>query len=190
MVSPIQFGQPVLNNTFPKTKEIGSFEKEPSKPIGFQNVNQDGLSFLDLIDIVNPAHHIPIIGPIYRIVTGDIIKPLPRIAGSALYGGPIGVGLSAAEVILEAATGRDSGAHILTLIPENLSNPAPATSEDQKEKNIPPISEGKEIKVSGGNAKTKFDADPVSAWARAEIAYRSGLAARQELVVSKGDSAL
>ena len=99
MVSLLHTEQLSFNNTFPKRNEIRSVDKAPSKPLGFQPFGQDGLSFLDLLDIVNPVHHIPVIGPIYRSVTGDIISPLPRIAGSALFGGPIGAGLSAAEVI-------------------------------------------------------------------------------------------
>ena len=186
MVSLPHAEQPVFGNTFSTRNEISSVDKAPSKPLGMgiQPLGPDGLSFLDLVDIVNPMHHIPVIGPIYRSVTGDIINPLPRIAGSALFGGPIGASLSAAEVILEAATGRDSGAHILTLLPDQLSNLAPVGSGGQKDKHIAPISDVKEAIVSNISDKTKFKTNPVSAWARAEIAYRSGLAARQALIVS------
>ena len=184
MVSLLHAEQPSFNNTFQKRNEISSVDKAPSKPLGFRPFGQDGFSFLDLLDIVNPVHHIPVIGPIYRSVTGDIINPLPRIAGSALFGGPIGAGLSAAEVILEVATGRDSGAHILTLLPNQLSNLAPVESESQKDKHIAAISEAKEAIVSNRDVKTKSRPDPVSAWAQAEIAYRSGLAARQASVAS------
>tara|TARA_B100001250_G_scaffold286469_1_gene248445 strand:+ start:27 stop:599 length:573 start_codon:yes stop_codon:yes gene_type:complete len=190
MVSLLHAEQTVLNNTFLKRNEISYVDKTPSKPLGFQPFGQDGLSFLDLLDIANPLHHIPIIGPIYRSITGDIINPLPRIAGSALFGGPIGAGLSAADVILEVATGRDSGAHILTLLPDQLSNLAPVESGGQKDKNIAAISEVKEVIVSNRDAKTKSKTDPVSAWARAEIAYRSGLAARQTSVASYENLAL
>ena len=179
MISLLHPEQPVLNNTFPRRNEISSVDKTRFTTPGFQPFGQDGLSFLDLIDIVNPMHHIPVIGPIYRSITGDIINPLPRVAGSAFFGGPIGAGLSAAEVILEVATGRDSGAHILTLLPDKLSNLALVKSENQKDKDIAPVSEAKEIIVSNGGTKNKSISNPVSAWARAEIAYRSGLAARQ-----------
>ena len=127
-------------------------------------------------------HHIPIIGPIYRSMTGDIINPLPRIAGSALFGGPLGASLSAAEVILEVATGRDSGAHIITLFPDQLSNLAPVKSEVQ--------SEVKDFMSSNESFKAEPKTDPVSAWARAEIAYRSGLAARKAALASYQNLAL
>jgi len=172
MVSLLHTEQPVLDNAFPKRNELRSVDNAPSKPQDFHPFGKDGLSFLDLVDTVNPMHHIPIIGPIYRSLTGDIINPLPRIAGSALFGGPVGASLSAAEVILELATGRDSGSHILTLLPDQLSNLAPIKLELQ--------SEVKEFMPSNEGDKAEPETDPVSAWARAEIAYRSALARREE----------
>ena len=182
MVSLPHAEQQVLNNTFSRRNELSSVDSSQAKPLGFQPFGKDGLSFLDLIDTVNPMHHIPIIGPIYRSLTGDILNPLPRIAGSALFGGPIGASLSAAEVVLEVATGRDTGAHILTLLPDQLSSLTPPKLEGQ--------SEVKDFTASneGSNAGSKID--PVSAWARAELAYRSGLAARKASLSSYKNLAL
>lgn len=50
----------------------------------------DQIGFLDFLDIINPLQHIPIIGNIYRSVTGDDIKPVAKIIGDSIYGGPIG----------------------------------------------------------------------------------------------------
>lgn len=41
--------------------------------------------------VVNPLQHMPVVGRIYRAATGDDIPPAFKIAGSALFGGPIGV---------------------------------------------------------------------------------------------------
>jgi hypothetical protein len=60
-------------------------------PSAWHNGNSFG--FRDLIDIVNPLQHIPIIGSIYRWATGDRPGEAAQIAGDALYGGPIGVGV-------------------------------------------------------------------------------------------------
>jgi hypothetical protein len=46
----------------------------------------DDFSFDDVIDMINPLHHIPIIGTIYREMTGDQIKPVSRIVGDIAYG--------------------------------------------------------------------------------------------------------
>ncbi len=51
---------------------------------------EDGFTFGDIIDIVNPLQHIPIVSNIYRKITGDTIAPAMEIAGGALFGGLIG----------------------------------------------------------------------------------------------------
>lgn len=57
-----------------------------------QNTPADNndFGFKDLIDIVNPLHHIPLVGSAYRTLTGDTIKESSKLFGSAAYGGPIG----------------------------------------------------------------------------------------------------
>ena len=62
---------------------------------------EDGLTFRDLFDLVNPLHHVPIIGNLYRRITGDIIDPAIRIAGGALFGGPLGAGFAAVSVAIK-----------------------------------------------------------------------------------------
>lgn len=56
------------------------------------------LGFGDLLDIINPLHHIPLVGTIYRSISGDAINPVMKIAGGALFGGPIGAAMSIAGV--------------------------------------------------------------------------------------------
>ena len=70
---------------------------------GFNAFGDDGLTFGDLIDIVNPLHHFPVVGNIYRKITGDVIAPAFRIAGGALFGGPLGAAFAAASVIMKEA---------------------------------------------------------------------------------------
>ena len=67
------------------------------------------LSFGDFIDLINPLHHIPIIGTIYRAITGDEIGGPAKILGGMLFGGPIGFIAAAFDTILTQATGRDLG---------------------------------------------------------------------------------
>ena len=66
---------------------------------------EDGLTFRDIFDLVNPLHHIPLLGNLYRRITGDIIDPAIRIAGGALFGGPIGAGFAAVNVAIKQAMG-------------------------------------------------------------------------------------
>lgn len=59
-----------------------------------------GFSFGDFIDMINPLHHIPVVGQVYRAVTGDQISDSARIAGGGLFAGPLGIGIAAATISL------------------------------------------------------------------------------------------
>ncbi len=81
------------------------------------NANNTGdFSFADLIDIINPLHHIPIVGSFYRSATGDEIKPAARALGGFLFGGPIGLVAGLLNGIIAGATGKD--------IPQNIASAA------------------------------------------------------------------
>lgn len=88
----------------------------------------DGLRFDDLLDTINPLHHIPVVGNIYRAMTGDDIAPGARLAGGALFGGPLGFISSLVNTAVESATGRDISGHMLALVPDGASE-APAVAD-------------------------------------------------------------
>ncbi|TWB75369.1 hypothetical protein FBZ87_104475 [Nitrospirillum amazonense] len=71
------------------------------------------MSFWDVVDIINPLQHIPVISTIYREITGDTIKAPAKILGGLLYGGPIGMALATGDAIIEEETGEDVGAHVM-----------------------------------------------------------------------------
>ena len=50
----------------------------------------DGFTFTDFLDIINPLQHIPIVSSIYRRLTGDAIDKGAQLAGDCLFGGPLG----------------------------------------------------------------------------------------------------
>jgi hypothetical protein len=83
---------------------------------GYKLFGEDGLTFDDILDILNPLHHLPVIGPLYRAATGDTISAASRITGGALFGGPIGFATSFADTLLQEASGKDAGGHILSLL--------------------------------------------------------------------------
>ena len=97
-----------------ETIHTGKLEKHSFEPFG-----QDGFSFLDFLDIINPLQHIPLVSKIYRKITGDLIDPASKIAGSALYGGPIGAVTSLFDVMIENSTGRDILEHALEIAVTN-----------------------------------------------------------------------
>ncbi|MEQ9334114.1 hypothetical protein [Thalassobaculum sp.] len=68
-----------------------------------------GLGFGDLLDVINPLQHLPVIGTIYRALTGDTMGEAARMAGGALYGGPFGVIGALANLVVERESGQDIG---------------------------------------------------------------------------------
>ncbi|NVK18672.1 MAG: hypothetical protein HWE30_08260 [Methylocystaceae bacterium] len=79
----------------------------------FSFFGDDGMSFWDFVDMINPLQHIPVVSTAYREMTGDEIDPGSRLAGGTLYGGPLGLAASTFNVILEHNTGKDVGEHVV-----------------------------------------------------------------------------
>lgn len=73
---------------------------------------EESFGFLDLLDVINPLQHLPVIGTIYRAVTGDEIKPAARIIGDTAFGGVVGAATAIADTVVEASTGKDVGGHV------------------------------------------------------------------------------
>lgn len=95
---------------------------------------KEGFSFGALLDIVNPLQHIPIVGTVYRAMTGDSIGPASRIAGGTLFGGVIGLVASSLDSLVEGETGRDVGQHILAMKSEADKPADPATPTGRRER--------------------------------------------------------
>lgn len=76
----------------------------------------DEFTFGDLVDIVNPLHHIPLVNVVYESITGDTIKPAGRIVGGAVFGGFVGAAAGIANVIVEEETGKDVSGNIVALM--------------------------------------------------------------------------
>jgi hypothetical protein len=94
----------------------------------------DGLTFGDFMDVVNPLQHVPVVATVYRAFSGDTIAAGPRLLGGTLFGGVIGLGTAAANAFIETFSGKDIGAHVLAL----LHNPAPAVDQPVALANVAP----------------------------------------------------
>ncbi len=77
-------------------------------------------AFHDLLDIVNPLQHLPVVGTLYRAISGDTIGTVEKIAGDALYGGLWGAVGAVADTAFEAVTGKDFGATVLAFAEDTL----------------------------------------------------------------------
>lgn len=78
--------------------------------------DDEAFGFFDLLDMVNPLQHIPIVSSLYRSITGDEIKPVARIIGGTVFGGPAGGAMSLANVIIEEETGKDITGNVIAMV--------------------------------------------------------------------------
>lgn len=94
-----------------------------------------GFGFKDLLDIVNPLQHLPIIGSVYRYLTGDEPSGGARIVGDTLYGGPIGFGVGVVSTLLTDSQGHDLGEKALAAV----FGPSSAEASAAAKANPPPV---------------------------------------------------
>jgi hypothetical protein len=136
---------------------------------------KEGISFSDLLDIVNPLHHIPVVSTVYRMITGDEIGMGARMAGSVLYGGPMGLLGAGVVAAVEEATGDKIEGHlaaIFTDTPETTEQIAATSSdsfEEEDDTNSPGILTSPSEKLSAD----QISAAPVNAAAAVTTASLS-----------------
>ena len=61
-------------------------------------------SFDQVLASLNPLHHLPVVGTIYRAVTGETVLPTARIIAAGLTGGPLMALATAAWTAIEELT--------------------------------------------------------------------------------------
>lgn len=125
--------------------------------------------FDDVLDVINPLHHIPVVSTIYRENVKDEIGTIPRILGAMLFGGGIvgavvGAASAVVNIAIEQETGKDLGGHIYTAIfgdpktaappPNTAINPTPVAvpvRTKRSETVIPPVAANtkKAVRVTG-----------------------------------------
>tara|TARA_R110000787_G_scaffold63679_11_gene144319 strand:- start:421634 stop:422425 length:792 start_codon:yes stop_codon:yes gene_type:complete len=151
--------EPELALAMPENDPTGETTEKPHE---FSLFGDDGLTFGDLIDVVNPLQHIPIIATIYREMTNDALAAGPRMLGGTLFFGPVGLATAVANVALEETTGKDIGDHLVNFVaPDEDESPAMAIAFAANQNNTP----------MSPTATATLAQDPVSAWARNEVEW-------------------
>lgn len=59
------------------------------------------ISFGEVMEGLNPLHHLPGVGMIYRMATGTEIHPAMRVLGAGITGGPLGMALAGVMSFIE-----------------------------------------------------------------------------------------
>ena len=110
-------------------------------PDGAGPIGPDGLwpqkvdiSFHDFIHALNPLHHVPGVGMIYRAVTGETIPMGMKIIGAGLFGGPMGVLTAALAGLVQ---------ELVRMGPDNSRPPTPVgMAECGTERPMDPVTPG------------------------------------------------
>ncbi|MBV1934384.1 MAG: hypothetical protein KUG59_06830, partial [Parvibaculaceae bacterium] len=97
------------SQTDTKTAELTTGSINASKP------EADNFGFEDMLDIINPLHHIPVVSTLYQDLTGDTINAPAKIVGGGLFGGVTGLASSLVDAVIEEVSGLDIGHHVLAL---------------------------------------------------------------------------
>ncbi len=105
--------------TAPATQAAASTGQSDDNGFSFEHLLKD------VIDIVNPLQHFPVISTLYRHLTGDTIDTPEKLAGDFLYGGPIGLAMSVGNTLFEKITGKDVGDTVYAMV---IGNDAPQTA--------------------------------------------------------------
>ncbi|MDR3439584.1 hypothetical protein [Telmatospirillum sp.] len=89
----------------------------------------DSPSFSDLVDVLNPLQHIPVINTLYQHLTGDKEGAVADLVGGMLWGGAIGLGAAMANLVVEKSTGKSVGDNVLALFSDDSSDSAVAQKD-------------------------------------------------------------
>jgi len=141
------------------------------------------LSFDDLLDIVNPLQHIPVVSTVYRAVTGDKMGDAAEVIGGGLYGGLMGLGSSLLDVAFKDVTGKTIGDTVMAWL--GMDSPtdtkiAAADGKPAQSASAQPSSAASQAKAEAPGAQALLAAadvkgvDPALS-ARALFAYRQSI---------------
>ena len=143
---------------------------------GFSAFGDDGLNFGDFIDIINPLHHIPVIGAVYRKMTGDALGSASKVLGSSLFLGPLGTISALANILVNEATGKDVTEHAIAFFENTDADQHKAASISTKSIPFNAATTSTNISFSSRELTQNTNSDkpinPVTAWAMAETSYR------------------
>jgi len=96
----------------------------------------DGPSFHDVLDIINPLQHIPIINTIYRHLTGDEEGAVADVGGGTLWMGPVGLVGALADLAVKSETGKSIGDNILSWLGLEDDDDTAKTAEAQTQQQV------------------------------------------------------
>jgi hypothetical protein len=89
-------GAPIGGRAAPELPRLGAEDFVPVP---------GSITFGEVLAALNPLHHLPVVGTLYRAATGETIQPALRVLGGAVTGGPAGALSAAVLAAIEAFRG-------------------------------------------------------------------------------------
>ncbi len=96
-----------------------------------QSSAKEGDFFSELVDAVNPLHHLPGVSTLYHNAIDDPISTFSQLAGGLLFGGPVGFVAAAINAALENDTGKNLPEHVLAMFDGVNSSTQVVTNQQQ-----------------------------------------------------------
>jgi len=93
--------------------EQGSEQTSLMDTLSKYTFGENGLELTDAFDSVNILQHIPVVSGIYQQVTEQDMSAVAKLTGGFLYGGPLGLAVSAADLTLEGITGNSINSTVI-----------------------------------------------------------------------------
>ncbi len=115
-----------------ESSSISPVSKSMSEVRGFRSAQKEtkiveSVRFSDVLNAFNPLKHLPFINNFAKS-DDNPVSPVARLVSGALFGGPIGLAISAADMVFKEATGNSiAGATF-----QSLFGPKTSTSETQQ----------------------------------------------------------
>lgn len=141
----------LINTDSSRSPAVPVAAKPTPAAASFKFWEKEDFSFGDIVDIINPLQHIPIVATLYRNWTGDKIGPAPRVIGGALWGKVAGLVGGLVNAVVEWWTGKDIGDHVYAMLfgePKAVANTAIAAQG----KTAPSVSETKPALIGSVSA--------------------------------------
>jgi hypothetical protein len=169
-----------------KTQHIQAASMDNAKAADKPAENSEGMSFWDVLDVVNPLQHIPVVNKIYQAVTGDTIRTPAKVAGAALFFGPMGLAVASADAILEKETGKDALDHVASTL--GLEKDAAPAEDDPFTVTAPRPAQTADATPAPQAAAPTASAAPAAPAPGGPVELSSGQAALLESLMGGGQS--
>jgi len=125
--------------------------------------SEQSFSFRDFLSVINPLQHIPIVGSIYRAITGDTVSPASRVIGGFIFGGPLGLVASALNAAVEQTKGKDLGDQALAMLVPDKAAPGPAEpSQFAQAASLPAARSGDDAPIDTAAPEAQAPTPPIS----------------------------